>query len=337
MEADGIDIDAIENGQLQLSTEFCSTAAPALVHMMQDMHEHTWFTLSQHDRIYRTFRGSRPGSPLADLAYNTMMRAVLARLQESLRELPHLHTAKAITGLDCPPVAWVDDVAIPFVASTVSDLDRVALDVLTRTRKVFAEFGLVLNQEAGKTEAVLQYRGEGSGPKIEETFISNHGHLVTDDGKSRLRIVTDYSYLGTTYSQSAQIHQEVRTRVGKAQFVFRQLRKQIFRNHRLPVETRITLLNSLVVSIVLHGSGNWPLLSTKQFNALAHTITGWHRSIVGTGFWSEQNVDDTELLASVGVLPLAVRLAKMRLLYAFQWIQHAPQIAIESVTADASG
>lgn len=334
LEADGIDIDALEHGQLPLSTEFCSTAAPSLVQMMQDMHEHTWFTLSQHDKIYRTFRGSRPGSPLADLAYNTMMRAVLARLQDSLRDLPHLHTAKAITGLDCPPVAWVDDVAIPFVASTVSDLDRVALDVLTRTRQVFAEFGLILNQEAGKTEAVLQYRGEGSGPKIEETFISNHGHLVTDDGKSRLRIVTDYSYLGTTDSQSAQIHQEVRTRVGKAQFVFRQLRKQIFRNHRLPVETRITLLNSLVLSIVLHGSGNWPLLSTKQFNALAHTITGWHRSIVGTGFWSEQNVDDTELLASVGVLPLAVRLAKMRLLYAFQWIQHAPQIAIESVTAE---
>ena len=246
LEADGIDIEALEHGQLPLSTEFCSTAAPALVQMMQDMHEHTWFTLSQHDRIYRTFRGSRPGSPLADLAYNTMMRAVLARLQESLSDLPHLQTAKAITGLNCPPVAWVDDVAIPFVARTVSELDQVALDVLTRTSKVFAEFGLSLNQEAGTTEAVLQYRGEGSGTKIEETFISNHGHLVTDDGRSRLRIVTDYSYLGTTYSQSARIHQEVQTRVGKAQFVFRQLRKQIFRNCRLPVETRITLLNSLV-------------------------------------------------------------------------------------------
>ena len=46
------------------------------------------------------------------------------------------------------------------------------------------------------------------------------------------------------------------------------------------------------------------------------------------------NVDDNELLASVGVLPLAVRLAKMRLLYAFQWIRHAPQVAVDVVTAE---
>ena len=59
-----------------------------------------------------------------------------------------------------------------------------------------------------------------------------------------------------------------------------------------------------------------------------------HRSIVGTGFWSEDNVDDSELLASVQVLPMAIRLAKMRLLYAFQWYKHAPQIAVDAVTAE---
>lgn len=331
---DGINIDQIVESQSRMSEEFCNTAPLPLSRMMQDMHEHTWFTLSQHDAVYRTHRGSRPGSPLADLAYNTMMRSVLARLQAKLSELPALQVAKAHIGIDCPPIAWVDDVAIPFVASTVHELDMMALAILECTTQVFAEFGLTLNQDKGKTEAVLQYRGNGSGPKIETTFIDNMGHLANADNTLRLRIVTDYSYLGTMYAQSASIDREIHTRVGKAQFAFRQLRRGIFCNRRLPVSTRVTLLNSLVVSIVLHGAGNWYLLSTKVFNQLAHTLTGWHRSILGTGFWSDNNVDDNELLASVGVLPLAVRLAKMRLLYAFQWIRHAPQVAVDVVTAE---
>lgn len=317
-----------------LSAEFSGTAPQPLRQMMQDMHDHTWFTLSQHDATYRTFRGSRPGSPLADLAYNSMMRIVLSRLHERLGHLHSLHAAKSIVGIDCPPIAWVDDVAVPFVARTVNELDMTALAILDCTTQTFAEFGLMLNQDHGKTEAVLQYRGTGSGAKIEETFIDNLGHLANQDNTTRLRIVTDYSYLGTMYSQSALVDREIHTRVGKAQFVFRQLKRTIFCNRRLPVSTRVTLLNSLVVSIVLHGAGNWHLLSTKQFNHVAHILTGWHRSIVGKGFWSEDNVDDTELLASVGALPLAVRLAKMRLLYAFQWIQHAPQVAVDCVTAE---
>ena len=302
--------------------------------MMQDMRSHTWFTLSQHDEVYQTHRGSRPGSPLADLAYNSMMQAVLERLRDRLQELPQLQAAKATIGLDCPPLAWVDDVAIPFVAQSVMELDNTALTILDITAKVFQEFGLSLNTEPGKTEAVIQYRGQGSGPKTEATFVENFGNLVSDVSGTRLRIVTDYSYFGTTFAQTAQVGHEIATRIGKAKFAFRQMRKAIFCNRRLPVSTRITLLNSLVVSIVLHGAGNWPLLSTAQFNKLAHVVTGWHRSIVGTGFWSEDNVDDSELLASVQVLPMAIRLAKMRLLYAFQWYRHAPQIAVDAVTAE---
>ena len=260
------------------SSAFCQTAPPGLVQMMQDMHSHTWFTLSQHDEVYQTHRGSRPGSPLADLAYNSMMQAVLERLQDRLQEIPQLQTAKATIGLDCPPLAWVDDVAIPFVAQSVTELDSTALMIMDITAKVFQEFGLSLNTESGKTEAVIQYRGQGSGPKIEATFVENFGNLVSDTSGTRLRIVTDYNYLGTTFAQTAQVGHEIATRIGKAKFAFRQMRKAIFCNRRLPVSTRITLLNSLVVSIVLHGAGNWPLLSTAQFNKLAHVVTGWHAS-----------------------------------------------------------
>ena len=339
LEKEGFDVSHLEK-RIQLeSTPFRSTAPPTLVRLACDAHSGTWFTLSRHDCSYRTHRGSRPGSPLADLAYNQMMQSVLQRLTEDLRQLGHHQQVCQQIGLDIPPLAWVDDVAIPFAADSPEKLDEMAIATLRVVQTVCRDFGLRLNLEVGKTEAVLQYRGQGSAAKNATTFVEHLGRLqlpldMTDAEHAALRISSDYAYLGTVYSQTATLSQELKTRVGKAQLVFRQLQRSLFSNRRIPIQTRITLLNSLVVSIALHGAGNWPTLTHRQFTKLAHAIMTWHRTIAGCGFWSASNVSDIELLAQLQVPPLAVRLAKHRLLFAFQWAKSAPQIAVECTTAD---
>ena len=65
------------------------------------------------DQVFRTSRGSCPSSPLANVAFNATMVHGLKELDEALHVLTPLQ----------PPVAWVDDVAIPIVAQTCSPLE----------------------------------------------------------------------------------------------------------------------------------------------------------------------------------------------------------------------
>ena len=268
-----------------------------------------------------------------------MMRNVLQQLTTRLATRPRHQRIQQVTGLSCPPLAWVDDVAIPFASETPAQLDDEALQVLAIVHEVFTAFGLTLNLSAGKTEAVLHYRGAGSATQNEVTFVEHFGHVPIPEthpmaSHQTLRVVSDYGYLGTVFSQTAKLAHELRTRVGKAQLVYRQLRKSLFTNRRLSVKARLHLLHSLVLSIVMHGSGNWPLLSHQQYKWLSHVIVGWHRAILGKGFWSEDNVSDLEVLAQSNSPPLSIRLMKHRLLYAFQWVESAPQVAIDYITAD---
>ena len=58
------------------SSDFTSQVSPALARVAQDAHQSTWFVCPQAPDCFETARGSRPGSLLADLAYNILMSAL---------------------------------------------------------------------------------------------------------------------------------------------------------------------------------------------------------------------------------------------------------------------
>ena len=66
--------------------------------------------------IRQTERGSRPGSPLADVAFNGLMALLLDELQQRLDASGPMTMAYAQLGHRALPVAWVDDVALPVVS-----------------------------------------------------------------------------------------------------------------------------------------------------------------------------------------------------------------------------
>ena len=111
-------------------------------------------------------------------------------------------------------------------------------------------------------------------------FLEFAGYLPLSDGR-RLRVVAKYQHLGTAFHQSLSFQQEIHGRIGKASAAFRQMSRGIFANRNIAVSTRLQLLESLVLSIVFHGSGTWPLLTHRQFTKLAHVIISWQRRIAG--------------------------------------------------------
>eukprot|EP00435_Cladocopium_sp_Y103_P067591 s210_g30.t1 len=314
---------------------FDSVPNLCLQRAVQDAHCDTWYALAHHPGICQTHRGSRPGSPLADIAYNIAMRSVLHEVHVQLTSFSWLRDVALLLPVFPPLVTWVDDLAVPVPTCTAHELDDRLVQVLTVIDSVFCSYGLQLNRQPGKTEIVCQYRGTGAPACRDHRFIEQHGSLALPGGDA-VRVVAQYEHLGTSFSQSLSFASELRVRAGKAAGAFRQLSKSIFRNRHLSPVLRLQLLESLVLSIVMYGSGTWSLLSHRQYCRLSHTILAWQRQITGDAFWKEEKLSDADFLAKWRLPSLSVRLAKHRLLYAFQLVQSAPQDLITCVTAEAA-
>ena len=86
--------------------------------LLRDAHRHTWYTIGASEVVHQTERGSRPGSPMADIAFNSLMALVLVldELQQRSDARSSLQCAFAHLGVQALPVAWVDDLALPLAA-----------------------------------------------------------------------------------------------------------------------------------------------------------------------------------------------------------------------------
>ena len=86
---------------------------PMLVQLLRDIHVHTWFTLKSSDKLSITRRGTRPGSPLADVILHIITVDVTLELNTWLREHSASPALLHRLGCDIDAVVWSDDVAIP--------------------------------------------------------------------------------------------------------------------------------------------------------------------------------------------------------------------------------
>ena len=248
---EGLSAAQLESEIQNHASSFEQTVAPVTARILKDAHTHTWFASPHEAQCYTTARGSRPGSPVADIAYNLLMVSILRELQPLLRAHPQVLAASSALGIEVPVIAWVDDVAFPVITETAALLDITVAHVMVQVHQVFAKYGLRLNMSPGKTEA-LSYEGEGAADCRRARFIDDHGRLPVPDHPD-LHVVVCYTHLGTIASQSMSVAAELKTRVGKASNAFRQMRETIFHNRHIPVRTRLQLLEPLVLSILMYG------------------------------------------------------------------------------------
>jgi len=115
----------------------------------------------------------------------------------------------------------------------------------------------------------------------------------------------------------------------------RQVGKSILRNRHVSVVTRLKLFECLIIPVLLHGAGNWDMLSQRLFYGLHASIMSWQRSIINDGCWTANQHTDFELQCTWKLPPLALRLAKARLLYAFHCFKDGPQLLIDFMTSVA--
>eukprot|EP00438_Fugacium_kawagutii_P028787 Skav211402 [mRNA] locus=scaffold1528:200522:205297:- [translate_table: standard] len=323
-----LDIDPaeVEAAIPDLSQRLCHVARPLLRRLLADAHQSTWFHLQgSESQTWTTTRGSRPGSPIADLVFNSMISGLLEEVQHRLRECVPLQEGCTAMGLDLPLVAWVDDMTISVVVPEASQLEEATRFALHAVHAAAQRRGMSLNLEAGKTECVCSWRGPLAPRMRQQHLVEAAGLLPLDPMPGHLRIVGEYKHLGTAFN-GIDITSEIVARISKATKARRMVLRPILANRHIGRPTRLRLLDSLVGSVLWHGCGNWPLLPNRSFTKINHLYVQWIRSILHNGAWTPDMLPDDLLLAMWKLPPMSVRLARSRMLYAFQLWEHGPPL-----------
>eukprot|EP00435_Cladocopium_sp_Y103_P009387 s2455_g2.t1 len=332
----GCDLEALRHQLDHQVSPLDHGISASAAHLLADAHSHTWYTLGPSAFVHQTARGSRPGSPLADAAYNALMSMLIADLQQALDSHPPLQRAFLQLGLTAPLVAWVDDLALPLVSESASGLVEILQWTMRTTQSICGSFGLQLNLKPKKTETVLAFRGSGAPACRKRWLIEAQGHIPLAPSADPLRCAVHYEHLGTIFQSDGGLAAEIRHRVHKASLAFRQVQRPIFRNRHIPVPVRLRLLDHLVLPVLLHGAGNWGVLTTSQLGKLHAVYLKWIRGIVGNGFWAVDQQTDHHLLLCWQLPTISMKLAKARLLFAFHWSLEAPPALVDFVTAMAT-
>eukprot|EP00438_Fugacium_kawagutii_P018102 Skav210876 [mRNA] locus=scaffold1173:296523:299633:- [translate_table: standard] len=290
--------------------------------LLHDLHRHTWYWHpSGHGHqpapnVAWTRRGSRPGSPIADMAFNLLMGHIIHAIKEALDDLPLYRAGWCLHPAPFTGVAWMDDLALPVVAPSATDLPDLLRQVVACVHTIFSQYGLQVNFAKGKSEIVMMFRGPQAEqmhrahfqPEVEPSLV-----VSTDSHVLSVRITPTYRHLGIIYNMEGDLTTEVNARLGMATQAFAELARPIFCNRHLPVKVRVSLLESLVISRLLYGSATWSDLTFAQMKRLEHCLLAFQRRIVNNGFWSDRCLDDATLRHRFGLQPFRLILSRLRL------------------------
>ena len=318
-EVDLTNMKLVHDGHLQ------SIGTPDfIVKNVQECNSSTWSSLEGN--WISTRKGSRPGSPLADVSFMIAMEEVGYRLEEALQEDPHIVNAAKEIGIPNMPILWADDIALIIPACDNRELQRAAGDIMEKTHKVLTDRGFTINYAHNKTEVLFSFCGQGAKQcRVELLEMNDPVHCFGSGSDVKtLKVKGKYRHLGSVLSGGGSIEEEIAQRVGMAWQAFRGLRFLLCRSS-LKVETRLRLFKTLVMTKLLFGSGSWPLVSLRQNERLTKCYLGMVRQIVGQYYQKgkkEQVWSNRRVLAVHQLPEMRVLLAKERLTYAKRLFLH---------------
>ena len=300
---------------------------------LQDAHDHTWTSLAIPDGLLtRTYRGTRPGSPLADLAFNYYLGNSLKDIQQCIENDETLIAMSRELGIQLRIISWVDDLVIPLVAPTNHQLMELIQTYTYLLRTVMRRHGFLINFGRGKTEVVVSFRKTDAPSWRKKVFIDDQGlwEYETPDGESiALYCVPCYKHLGAQHGHHGDLRQEIAHRIQEATKAFNQMRK-MFGNPHLAPRSKLQLLEALVMSKMFFNSGYWPRLRCEEATKVNHLVLKWQRQVVGEA--QNYEVSDALFRGRWHLPSLEERLSRNRVLAAYQILDHSTELAWPAAT-----
>ena len=106
---------------------------------------------------------------------------------------------------------------------------------LQKVHSLFASKGFILNLQKGKTSVVATFKGVGAAALRKRYQLGTNPGITTRLGNAEafVHFVPQYKHLGTVFTSSHEMDQEIATRIGIARSAFAQLAKPIMCNRHL--------------------------------------------------------------------------------------------------------
>ena len=314
--------EGIDGDEIIANLEHCSIleelkVEPGFLERMKEFNMDTWSNIFGAGCLVKTARGSRPGSPLADAQFSSLMSEIGHYVTASLQDVPEIQTACEKTGLAPSAVIWADDLAIVYPICDTDKVLPITGNIMEGTQKHFASKGLSVNFKKGKSEAVVTLCGHGS-REIRKQLLQQPFIFFSDEVKQPLRIEGKYRHLGTFQQCGGGLDQEIAYRIAMTWSSFRQIRRLLGR-HSTDLQVRLRLMQSLLMSRLLYGAGAWKPLSKRHMKKLHGCYVGILRFIVGRTQTRKQihhEWTDQRILADYKLPCIRTLLATARLTYA---------------------
>ena len=137
-----------------------------------------------------------------------------------------------------------------------------------------------------------------------------------------LKIVGEFTYLGSTLSRDGDLDIEIQQRVAKASSAFGRLRARLWNNHHVTIKIKCQIYQAVILTALLYGTESWAI-KQKHVKRL-HAIQMRHlRSIMGLR-WTDK-VTNIEILKRAGLPSMENQLTRRNL----RWAGHVAHMGDE--------
>ena len=282
-------------------------------------------------------RGSRPGDPIADIAFTYLMARILHLVVKDTEEVHPKVADDEENALPLLPITWVDDTCFMVEDPDPDQLLAKVTQVISSLQKHSAANGLDLNFDKGKSELLLRFQGKGA-LSAHRRFRSQGGGVHFADGQGntiRMNSTSRYTHLGMIQTSAMNGDAEVNRRLALAGEALRAIRMKVLRNESISRKRRFDLARAIILSRLFYGTEVWTVFHAKHLRKFDGFLYRIHREILG--FHSFQENERRSYLQLEAEYPFvdAVAFIRLRRLAYFRKCKvEAPQILLAQIRQD---
>ena len=230
--------------------------------------------------------GIKPGDTCAAAGFNLFFQQFQVVLRSRLKQMDlvtEIPFGQEELFLTSPPMSsvaldgptFVDDDTVLLCADSPSQL----IDKICEATRIYVDtarkFGLTLNFDKGKTEALVSWGRKGRSLVLEhDAVLHQNGALSLKilGQVQPLRLVSEYKHVGTWVSSAASPQRDIAHKVTGATTGYLQAVSTVFSKKQYTRELRIRAMQALVESRLLSNAGGWADVTLLQMAKLESVL-----------------------------------------------------------------
>ena len=308
-----------------------------LVKILESLHSHFEINFSIDDvtQNLENVIGVKQGDILGPRLFNLFMYAVMLTWNQIYNRSLCIFKTKpdfVLTGrsyrargidFSLPDSQYADDTAILFISREL--LEEFAPLLIAH----FAKFGLSIHvgspEKESKTKIlfVAAPNSTYADPKI---FDNQNLSDVELGNRTFFPIVDNFEYLGSVLTRKCSDETEITKRITKASNAFGSIRKPIFNNKAITMNSKKRVYEGLILPILLYGAETWSLTEAlyQKLRAFHHRCIRSMTNVNRRQMW-EERISTNDLLNQMNLKKIDVYIVKRQL----QWAGHVCRMEFE--------